>query len=56
MFRGVTLHEPLTNVSAIYIMDTSYRGWEERVRVEVGELYEEGGVYFLAESVEEADA
>jgi hypothetical protein len=52
-FMGVSSSHPLTGCIGIYIVDTAYRQWEKRVRVEVGEFYEDGGVYFLAESVEE---
>jgi hypothetical protein len=52
-FSGVSCAHPLQGYYGIYVLDTSYRQWEMRVRIEVGEFYEDGGVYFLAESVEE---
>jgi hypothetical protein len=55
-FAGVSCSHPLAGYYGLYIVDTSYRQWERRVRVEVGEFFEDGGVYFLAESVEEIPA
>lgn len=55
-FVGVSCSHPLSGYHGIYILDTSYRQWERRVRIEVGEFFEDGGVYFLAESVEEMHA
>jgi hypothetical protein len=52
-FNGVSCNHPLHGYYGIYILDTSYRQWERSVRIEVGECFEDGGVYFLAESVEE---
>ena len=55
-FSGVSCDHPLRHCEGLYIVDTSYRQWEQRVRIEVGECFEEGGVYFLAESVEDISA
>jgi hypothetical protein len=52
-FDGVSHSHPLMGCTGLYIVDTSYRQWEQRVRIEVGEYFEDGGVYFQAESVEE---
>ena len=52
-FAGVSCSHPLSGYHGLYILDTGYRQWERRVRVEVGEFFEDGGVYFLDESVEE---
>lgn len=55
-FAGVACFHPLSDHYGIYVLDTGYRQWEQRVRIEVGEFFEDGGVYFLAESVEEISA
>jgi hypothetical protein len=55
-FTGVSCNHSLDGCIGVYILDTSYRQWEKRVRVEVGEFYEDGGVYFRAASVEEMAA
>jgi hypothetical protein len=55
-FAGVTCSHPLSGQIGIYILDTAYRQWDRSAKIEVGEYFEDGGVYFFAESVEEADA
>src|SRR5262245_8469249 len=50
-FSGVKCEHPLKGCPAVYILDVRHRQWD-RIRVEVGEFYEEGGVCFLAETVE----
>lgn len=52
-FSGVRCDHPLSGYFGLYILDTKYRQWQADVRIEVGEYYEEGGVYFYAASVEE---
>jgi len=37
---------------SVYIVDTSFRGWESRVRIEVGSLAEDQPTLFFAEQVE----
>ena len=37
---------------SVYIVDTSFRGWESRVRIEVGSLAEDQPTFFYAERVE----
>ena len=39
---------------SVYIVDTGFRGWESRVRVEVGSLVEDQPTFFYAERVEVA--
>ncbi len=51
LFDCVTLRDPLSEVYGLYILDIRYRGWE--FGVEVGEYFEEGGVFFHARSVRE---
>jgi hypothetical protein len=53
-FSGVECDHPLKDSLGIYILDANYRQWE-RFHVEVGEIFEEGGVHFLAESVEQIE-
>src|SRR5579872_2607401 len=55
-FSHVRCRHPLEGYFGIYILDTSYRQWQRDVRIEVGEYFEDGGVYFYAESVEELPA
>lgn len=52
-FSQIRCSHPLERYFGIYILDTAYRQWEREIRIEVGEYYEDGGVYFYAESVEE---
>lgn len=54
-FTGVTCDHPLSQNDGIYILDTQYRQWEKSKRIEVGEYFEDGGVYFYAEGVEEVE-
>lgn len=37
----------------VYVVDTSFRGWENQVRIEVGSLVEDKPTFFYAERVEE---
>ena len=39
---------------SVYIVDTSFRGWESRARIEVGSLAEDQPTFFYAERVENA--
>ncbi len=39
---------------AVYVVDTSFRGWESRARIEVGSLAEDQPAFFYAERVEVA--
>jgi len=49
LFAGATLRHPISEVHGLYILDIRYRGWE--LSVEVGEYFEDGGVFFHARSV-----
>jgi hypothetical protein len=49
-FTGGGCDHPLKHCIGLYLMDIRYRGWED-LRVEVGEFYEEGGVFFYATDV-----
>ena len=48
-FEGAGAGHALSNLCGLYILNIRYRGWESGV--EVGEYYEEGGVFFHARSV-----
>lgn len=48
-FDGASISRTLEQPYGLYILDIRYRGWE--LGVEVGEYFEEGGVYFHARSV-----
>jgi hypothetical protein len=52
-FSGVRSTHPLADYFGIYVVDTSYRQWDRDARIEVGEYFEDRGVYFYAKSVEE---
>ena len=39
---------------SVYVVDTSFRGWESRARIEVGSLAEDLPTFFYAEGVEDA--
>jgi hypothetical protein len=54
-FTGGGCRHPLADCIGLYLMDIRYRGWED-LRVEVGEFYEEGGVFFYARDVREITA
>jgi|ERR1035441_783807 hypothetical protein len=49
-FTGGGCDHPLKHYYGLYLLDIRYRGWED-LRVEVGEFFEEGGVYFHATDV-----
>ncbi|NJO56479.1 MAG: hypothetical protein HC834_09295 [Rhodospirillales bacterium] len=38
----------------VYVVDTSFRGWEGRAKIEVGSLSEDLATFFFAERVEVA--
>jgi hypothetical protein len=42
------------SASSVYVVDTSFRGWEKRARIEVGSLAEDKPTLFYAEQVEVA--
>jgi hypothetical protein len=46
------LQIPLGLADSVYIVDTSFRGWESRVRIEVGSLAEDQPTFFYARRVE----
>ena len=54
LFEGVSLRNPLSEVYGLYILDIRYRGWE--LTVEIGEYFEEGGVFFHARSVRDVSS
>jgi hypothetical protein len=54
LFEGVLLRNPLSDVYGLYILDIRYRGWE--LGVEVGEYFEEGGVFFHARNVRDVSS
>ncbi|MFT5028694.1 MAG: hypothetical protein ACI9VS_001123 [Candidatus Binatia bacterium] len=39
---------------SVYVVDTGFRGWEDRARIEVGSLSEDKPTFFYAEGVEDA--
>ena len=49
-FSGAGCDHPLKHSYGLYLLDIRYRGWEG-LRVEVGEFFEEGGIYFHAAEV-----
>ena len=54
-FSGAGCDHPLMHYYGLYVLDIRYRGWED-LRVEVGEFFEEGGVYFHAADVRDVTA
>lgn len=40
---------------SVYVVETGFRGWESRARIEVGSLAEDRPTFFYAERVENAD-
>jgi hypothetical protein len=53
-FEGATVSHALDQLYGLYILDIRYRGWEQAV--EVGEAFEEGGVFFHARTVRDVTA
>lgn len=40
---------------SVYVVDTGFRGWDSRARIEVGSLSEDQSTFFYAEQVEDLD-
>jgi hypothetical protein len=49
-FTGAQCDHLLAHHYGLYLLDIRHRGWES-LRVEVGEFFEDGGVYFYAADV-----